>query len=88
VSDFGFGAGRTVIGKTIVTHSSSLTSKYSHVHKCNHLLSKDIFLSVLFYMFCEYKNSSKYDPDIMSVITLTLLIMCDLILFVLCMTFS
>lgn len=73
MSDIGFGAGRTVIDKTIITHYSSLTSRYSLVHKCNHLFSKNLFLSVLFYMFCEYKNPSKYDPDTMSV-TITLLI--------------
>jgi len=74
VSDYGFVAGRTVIDNTISTHCGSLRSRYSLVHKCNHLFSKNLFLSVLFYMFCENKNLSKYDPDVMSVTTLSLLI--------------
>ena len=83
MSDIGFGAGRTVIDKTIITHYSSLTSRYSLVHKCNHLFSKNLFLSVLFYMFCEYKNPSKYDPDTMSVtITLLIYVWLDFISFV------
>jgi len=74
MSDFGFGAGRTVIDNTVITHCGSLTSRYSLVHKCNHLFSENLFVSVLFHTFCENKNPSKCDPDVMSVTTLSLLI--------------